>query len=164
MTNLFQLPFRPRTPIRTAVAGVAAIWLLVGATHATAVDHFRVYPNSAGFGIDGPIVQIDDQFGSQTTDLGGVVRFMVPADKNQEGLADFFSHLTCYQIVDGVAGPAVISTNQFGAQSLTLGAPDTLCVPTEKLITPGPVNIDHYKCYVATGAPVDLGVSLQDQF
>ena len=135
-----------------------------GTTAATAVDHFRVYPNDAGFGLNGPIVQIDDQFGTQTTDLGNPIRFLVPVEKNGEGLADFFSHLTCYQIVDGVAGPAVTSTNQFGVQPLTLGVPDTLCVPTEKLIAPGPVNVDHYKCYLASGAAVDVGVSLQDQF
>jgi hypothetical protein len=131
---------------------------------ATGLDHFNVYPNAAGFGSDGPIVQIDDQFGSQTTDLGVPTRFMVPASKNAEPLFDFFSHLTCYQIPDGVAGPAVISTNQFGAQPLTLGVPDSLCVPTEKLIAPGPVNIDHYKCYFASGSSVDAGVALQDQF
>jgi hypothetical protein len=128
------------------------------------VDHFRVYPNSAATGTDGPVVQIDDQFGSQTTDLGRPTRFLVPADKNDEGLFDFYSHLTCYQIVDGVAGPAVISTNQFGAQPLTLGVPDSLCVPTEKLISPGTVDIDHYKCYLATGSSVDASVLLLDQF
>lgn len=123
-----------------------------------------MYPNVPGVGLNGPIVQIDDQFGTQATDLGNPTRFLVPVSKNGEGLVDFFSHLTCYQIVDGVAGPAVISTNQFGVQPLTLGVPDTLCVPTEKLIAPGPINVDHYKCYLASGAPVDAGVSLQDQF
>jgi hypothetical protein len=111
-----------------------------------------------------PIVQIDDQFGTQTTDLGRVARFMVPADKNDEGLFDPISHLTCYRITDGVAGPPVISTNQFGVQPLTLGNPDSLCVPTEKLISPGLVDVDHYKCYLAAGAPIDVGVSLIDQF
>jgi hypothetical protein len=131
---------------------------------ATALDHFRVYPNAAGFGGDAPIVQIDDQFGSQVTDLGGPTHFLVPANKNDEGLQDSFSHLTCYRITDGTAGPPVISTNQFGAQPLTLGTPDSLCVPTEKLIAPGPVSLDHYKCYSASGSSVDAGVSLQDQF
>jgi hypothetical protein len=169
-------PLSLAPPIRIRIAAARSTWamtsLLVGlvvmaamtAGIATAVDHFRVYPNSGGTGIDGPIVQLADQFGTQTTDLGVPVRFMVPAEKNGEPLVDFFSHLTCYQIVDGVAGPPVISTNQFGVQPLTLGVPDSLCVPTEKLITPGPINIDHYKCYVASGASVDVGVALQDQF
>ena len=148
-----------------SLASLATAWLLVVPTIAAALtDHFRVYPNSVGFGFDGPIVQISDQFGSQTTDLGDPTRFMVPVDKNGEGLFDFFSHLTCYRIVDGVAGPAVISTNQFGVQPLTLGVPDSLCIPTEKLIASGPISIDHYKCYFASGASVDIGVTLQDQF
>ena len=163
-----------KSRIRTALLGAASIWVAAtwlltsptpaGAQGAGTLDHFRVYPNAAGFGLDGPVVQIDDQFGTQQTDLGRPIRFMVPVDKNGEGLSDFFSHLTCYQIVDGVAGPAVISTNQFGAQPLTLGVPDSLCVPTEKLIAPGPVNLDHYKCYLAAGNAVDVGVALQDQF
>ena len=146
-------------PISLLVCSVVAL-----AGVATAQDHFRVYPVVPGEGIDGPIVQIDDQFGTQVTDLSGPLRFMVPASKNAEPIFDFFSHLTCYQILDGAAGPAVISTNQFGVQPLTLGVPDSLCVPTEKLIAPGPVSLDHYKCYEAAGAQIDAGVALQDQF
>ena len=100
------------------VGAILATWPLAGPTVATAggpvLDHFRVYPNAAGFGLDGPVVQIEDQFGTQVTDLRSPIRFMVPVDKNDEGLLDFFSHLTCYQIPGGAAGPAVISTNQFG--------------------------------------------------
>jgi hypothetical protein len=127
-------------------------------------DHFQSYPTNPDASTDGPIVQIDDQFGSQTTDLGLATHFLVPVNKNDEGIDDPISHLTCYEITDGDAGPLVISTNQFGAQPLTLGAPQSLCVPTEKLITPGPVDLDHYKCYDATGAPIDVGVGLVDQF
>jgi hypothetical protein len=152
------------TRIPPALAGVVAALMLFSPAAAIALDHFRVYPVSPDTGIGGPVVQIDDQFGTQTTDLGQPTRFLVPVDKNDEGITDVFSHLTCYQILDGDAGPAVISTNQFGAQPLTLGVPDSLCVPTEKLIFPGPVNVDHYKCYLASGASVDIGVSLQDQF
>jgi hypothetical protein len=150
----------------TALVSLAVTWLLVGPTAGLAqtLDHFRVYPNSPDTGADGPIVQITDQFGSQTTDLGNPIRFLVPVSKNGEPIFDDFSHLTCYQITDGAAGPAVISTNQFGAQPLNLGVPDSLCVPTEKLIFPGPVNVDHYKCYLASGASLDVGVALQDQF
>jgi len=153
----------------SALCRLATIWLAIGTTiaiagAAAAQDHFRVYPVAAGSGLDGPVVAIDDQFGTQTTDLGAPARFMVPVIKNGEPLFDFFSHLTCYQIVDGVAGPAVISTNQFGAQPLTLGLPDSLCVPTEKLIAPGPISLDHYKCYLASGQSVDAGPVWSDQW
>jgi hypothetical protein len=151
----------------SALSGFAAALLLLAAAAAPAgaqVDHFQGYLNAPGFGQPGPIVQIVDQFGAQTTDLDRPIRFLVPVDKNDEGIFDPFSHLTCYQILDGDPAPPVIATNQFGSQPLTLGDPDSLCVPTEKLIFPGPVFLDHYKCYVASGAPVDVGVALQDQF
>ena len=85
-----------KSSIRTDLLGaaliwVAATWLLTsptpaGAQGAGTLDHFRVYPNAAGFGLDGPIVQIDDQFGTQQTDLGRPIQFMVPVDKNDEGM------------------------------------------------------------------------------
>jgi hypothetical protein len=152
----------------STLSGIAAVLLLLAAAVAPAgaqgVDHFQGYSTSPAFGLPGPIVQIQDQFGVQTTDLDRPIRFLVPVDKNDEGIFDPFSHLTCYQILDGDTPPSVISTNQFGSQPLTLGLPDSLCVPTEKLIFPGPVFLDHYKCYVASGAPVDVGVALVDQF
>ncbi len=95
------LSLRPLTRIGTALTGLAAICLLVGATVTTAgaqalpVDHFRVYPNVSGFGIDGPIVQIVDQFGTGTSDQDCPSRLMVPIYKNDEVLWHYFSHLTC---------------------------------------------------------------------
>ena len=137
--------------------------LLLGLPAYAQLDHFNVYNVSGG--PDGPVVQIADQFGSMITDLGPANHFLVPADKNGEGITDFFSHLASYDILDPVlAPPAVISINQFGTQTLSLGESSTLLVPTEKLIAPGPVNLDHYLCYDATGPSIDIGVSIQDQF
>ena len=136
--------------------------LLLGLPAYAQLDHFNVYNAS---GPDGPIVQITDQFGSVITDLGSPSHFLVPADKNAEGITDFFSHLTSYDILDPVlAPPTVIVINQFGTQTLSLGESSTLLVPTEKLITPGPVDLDHYHCYEASGPAIDVGVSIQDQF
>ena len=137
---------------------------LAGAPGGGGVDHFLGYPNNADAGADGPIVQIQDQFGQQQTDLEIPIRFLVPADKNDEGLFQPFGHLTCYGITDGNAPPAVISTNQFGAQPLTLHEPDSLCVPTVKLIAPGSFFLDHYTCYRATGTSVDASIVVRDQF
>jgi hypothetical protein len=47
---------------------------------------------------------------------------------------------------------------------LTLGQSHYLCAPTEKLISPGPISIDHFQCYDATGPPLNVGVSILDQF
>jgi len=157
------VPSMCSTLSRIAVA-LVILASAVSPAGAQGVDHFQGYSTSAALGLPGPIVQILDQFGMQTTDLGRPIRFLVPVDKNDEGIFDPFSHLTCYQIVDGSPAPPVIATNQFGSQPLVLGDPDSLCVPTEKLIFPGPVFLDHYKCYVASGAPVDVGVALVDQF
>ena len=52
-------------------------------------------------------------------------------------------------------------------QPLDIGAPKELCVPTEKLIAPGPIDGDHFRCWEATdpsgGAP-GVSVDLIDQF
>ena len=81
------------------------------------LDHFTVYD---AIGPDGPVVQIVDQWETQVTSLGPVNRFLVPADKNSEGINDPISHLTCNVIPDdGTAGgapPTVWAINQFGQQ------------------------------------------------
>ena len=127
-------------------------------------DHFNVY-NSTGPAPSVSGVTLTDQFGTNTTALGVPALFMVPADKNQEGIDDSFTHLTCYEVSDpGPAGPNVKATNQFGSNQLALGQPKYLCAPTEKLIHPGPVTLAHFQCYDASGASVSSSFSLTDQF
>jgi hypothetical protein len=129
------------------------------------LDHFLYYDAN---GPDGPVVSVVDQFGSQPAglDLGPVTSFLVPANKNQEGIADPFSHLTGYLM----PGPQpsvhlVIVTNQFGKRRLEIGAARQLLVPTKKLIgAQGDVSIDHFACYDAFGSPINATVSVQDQF
>jgi hypothetical protein len=133
------------------------------------VEHFMVYRAT---GPDGPAVSMEDQFGTQNTDLGLTSLFMVPADKNNEGIFDPFTHLTCYDIEDDVSPQASIGdvtvTNQFGSdQPLDVGFAKELCVPTEKLIAPGPIDGDHYRCWEVSdpsGASLGIGVDLVDQF
>jgi hypothetical protein len=126
------------------------------------LDHFSVYNT---LGPDGPVVQLVDQFQDQTTDLGLLNLFLVPADKNQEGILDPISHLACNEILDGEpAPPVVFAEHQFGEQQLNLGMPRELCVPTEKMLTPGTVTVDHFKCYDAIGDPLDISIGFADQF
>ena len=61
--------------------------------------------------------------------------------------------------------------NQFGPQTLTIGDAVFLAVPSENAVQPDPLptpgivfTIDHYACYAAVGAPIDLTVTLADQF
>jgi hypothetical protein len=133
----------------------------------TPAEHFTVY---RALGQDGPPVAMADQFGSQTTDLGDASLFMVPAQKNDEPIFDPFTHLTCYDILEP-APPLpneITVTNQFGVdQPIDVGLPRELCVPTEKLIAPGPIDGDHYRCWEASdpsGDSLGIGVDLVDQF
>ena len=127
------------------------------------LDHYTVY---LATGPDGPSVNLVDQFQTQTVDLGSVVAFAPPADKNTEGVLNPFDHLTCYDIPVGNFDASVDVFNQFGPQTLTVGDPDMLCVPTEKFPgpSPAPLTLDHYKCYGASGPSVNVPATLTDQF
>ncbi|MDJ0848781.1 MAG: hypothetical protein QNK04_10410 [Myxococcota bacterium] len=125
------------------------------------VDHFSVYRAS---GPDGPSVTVTDQFGSENLKLDQVNLFLVPASKNGEPILDRISHLSCHPTDGGAAPPQVIVDNQFGPQVLELGQAREFCLPTEKLITPGSVNIDHFKCYEATGPSLGADIDWSDQF
>jgi hypothetical protein len=64
----------------------------------------------------------------------------------------------------------VVVSNQFGSnQTLHTADAQILAVPTGKAIQPNPppppsTDLDHYKCYVASGAPVNVTATLSDQF
>ena len=130
---------------------------------AASLDHYTWYD---AFGPVGPIVTLADQFQAQVVDLGPVIGFLPPADKNGEGITNPDDHLTCYWIPEGEFGAVVEVMNQFGPQTLDVGNPNSLCVPTEKF--PGPIPLplmlDHYKCYDAFGPPVLFPATLTDQF
>ena len=128
-----------------------------------ALDHFLYYDAA---GPDGPPVTVVDQFGPQPAglDLGPVISFLVPANKNNEGLVDPISHLTGYAM-PGAPPPAdknfIRVTNQFGVRNLRLGAARQLLVPSQKLIgQQGDVTIDHFACYDAQGTPIRRNVTL----
>lgn len=127
------------------------------------VDHFTLYQ---AIGPQGFPVVVDDQFGQRTVDSGRVNLFMAPANKNQEGVFDPISHLTCHEVLNPEeAPPHVVINNQFGEQNLELGISTELCLPTEKPeLSPGLVNIDHFHCYEATGAPLNTDIFWSDQF
>ena len=129
-----------------------------------ALDHFLYYDAT---GPDGPPVTVVDQFGAQPAglDLGPVISFLVPANKNQEGLVDPFSHLTGYVMNGPAPNMGVTVTNQFGVRNLQIGPARQLLLPTRKLIGPqGQISIDHFACYSAHGTPIDQTVLVTDQF
>lgn len=130
------------------------------------IEHFSVY-RAAGPPVPAVLqpVKARDQFVSEEVLLNHLDQFWVPVNKNGEGLEDRISHLACHPIVNGNPGfPVVTVTNQFGRATLAVGAARELCLPTEKLISPGTVKIDHFKCYDVSAQPVDANVELVDQF
>src|SRR5262245_21485602 len=80
-----------------------------------ALDHFTVY--DAVGQLNPPLAIFHDQFGIQTNDLGATRFLFVPARKNNEPILDPFSHLTCYNLPEGVQPPGVpqvTAVHQFG--------------------------------------------------
>ena len=82
------------------------------------------------------------------------------------------AHLTLFQM-DPQPSTArrVFVRNQFGEQVLQARQAETLAVPTGKVLgaTPThlpaiPTDIDHFKCYNASGKSVNQTVGLRDQF
>src|SRR5262249_3395351 len=89
-----------------------------------------------------------------------------PADVDGEGIADATAHLVCYRIneKDGVRSRPVQVSNHFGSQTLTVRRARDLCVPSEQNHVSSALNIDHYKCYKASGAPSSPVVAVSDEF
>jgi hypothetical protein len=122
------------------------------------------------FGPDAPLVTLEDQFQPQDVDLGPVLYFGVPASKNLEPIFDPEVHMTAYLIPEGGFFAGVDIVNQFGPDSLIIGDPLMLLVPTQKMlggpVAPVPLVRDHYKCYqVIEQPPPQLPpVILSDQF
>src|SRR5262249_42034552 len=62
----------------------------------------------------------------------------------------------------------VLVSNQFNSatagQQLTVFQPVILAVPTQKEPHAEPQGLDHYKCYLTRGEPINSKVILQDQF
>ena len=129
------------------------------------LDHFRCYLTDEGGFIPHPFVRLEDQFGVQTTTVIRVIEFCNPVEKtrlNPDGqeitpIQDPNAHLKWYALATTTApfGPGLVSVNnQFGIQSLQVGPPAALAVPTQKLSVNAsstglgfPAALDHFKCY-----------------
>lgn len=158
------------------VSLVAAIILLAGLSspaHGQAfnLEHFQCYAIRAAEPHPDAKVNLKDQF--ETPDDVEVVRarrFCNPTRKIDENgnfpIEDINQHLTFYATYPQI-GPlrwAVVS-NQFGQrQVLVLREPVGLAVPTLKPPHEFPKGLDHFRCYAASGASVNKGVRLSDQF
>lgn len=142
------------------------------------VDHFRCYPP-----LNNPVVntniQLIDQFDAalhavENINQLTIFRFCNPAKKAVGGvvtpIVNIKHHLTFFLInPQPLIMRAVTVRNQFGTQTLSVADARALAVPTGKAIfpnpaPPAPLDLDHYKCYIASGNPVNVLVTLSDQF
>jgi len=119
----------------------------------------------------GDVVTLRDKFGTFSATVGKAVYFGGPAETTYDNVTKPISYpnhfLTVYQI-DCEEGPVVRWVqvdNQFGLRWLTVSGPAYLAVPTQQTGHEPPVVLDHFLIYnVTAGGPMDVPVSLSDQF
>src|SRR5262249_12472751 len=142
------------------------------------VDHFRCYPPLTNPTLPTNIQLIDqlDAALHQVENINQLIlfRFCNPVQKTIGDvitpIVNIKHHLTIFLINPQ---PLIMRTvtvrNQFGTQTLSVADARALAVPTGKAIfpnpaPPAPLDLDHYKCYIASGNPVNVLVTLRDQF
>jgi hypothetical protein len=128
--------------------------ILYTRTFAPGLDHFLSYRINNPQPIS---VTLDDVLDTGTYTSPKAVRFLVPADKKNEGMTDPVTHLTGYKLT-GPYTPysGIAAVNQFGSFSLETRASVMLLVPTAKTMPPAapptaePITpVDHYRCVKA---------------
>jgi cysteine-rich repeat protein len=141
------------------------------------VDHYKCYsaktaPKTPKF--ESREVTLTDQFESKQTIVKPPVALCNPVDKNEEGIQDPTAHLVCHDIAQVKRQAKFVKhqvqvQDQFCALTLSVTAPDTLCVPSEKDGVASALKLDHFKCYAAKIAPktpkfASRDVTLTDQY
>jgi len=152
------------------------------------LDHFRCYSNTGHPA--GLTALLEDQFDERLEKVEEVVvvwpiGFCNPVAKTipspgggpgqTTDILDPNAHLTMYEIRETTRQRhvtwKVTVDNQFGRQTLFATKPVLLGVPTHKVSVEGeptglgpPVDLNHFKCYQAKGAPLNAAVTLEDQF
>jgi cysteine-rich repeat protein len=111
-------------------------------------------------GPDGPSVQLDDEFGMATADLGTVVLDLPPVTIDGLLPPDPDTHQTCYAHPGGVLADCIDIQDDFGFAPLRLGNPVALCVPE---LFPA-IAVDAFQCYAAEGSALGAAATLADEF
>ena len=132
------------------------------------LDHFLLYSVMYGAPL-GVSVGLIDQFVDEQVDVGEPVLFANPVQKTVGDevteIENPDKHLVFYAIEGGVFQTQVQIDNQFGEQTLDVGNPYYLGVPSEKVNFVEVKPLDHFKCYdVVDAPPLDVYVDLMDQF
>ncbi|MCG8652999.1 MAG: hypothetical protein MI861_24370, partial [Pirellulales bacterium] len=107
------------------------------------LDHFQCY-EADGRTVDAT-VNLEDQFGLDSFEVGEPELYCQVADKNGEGVIDEAFRLTCYEIEsddDDDVDRLVSISNQLARQALELEEPELLCVPSTELDVTVPQDDD----------------------
>lgn len=169
-SNSGSVPTLPTTSRQDVTAAVGVTQVLKFGDHVFKLDHFECYS------VDGarrqPLtVGLTDEFGPRSAQVTSRQRLCNPVSKNDERVKVPAGHLVCYAVAAGEApDETVLTSDQFGENSLKVGAPRRLCLPSGKALKGSPdgppAGLDHYLCYDAT--PVEANrykpVGLADQF
>jgi hypothetical protein len=135
--------------------------------------HFRCYIVSQQTPQPATAVTLTDQFlASVPLEVDEPLLFCPPVSKNGLEIEEPEEHLTIYAAAANLAQHLIVETeDQFGPRTLEVVGPRVLLVPTQKLTVNGnatdldfPDDLNHSWCYQANGEPVDLEVTLADQF
>jgi len=135
--------------------------------------HFRCYIVSQQTPQAATTVTLSDQFLSKVAlTVDEPLQFCAPVSKNGEPILEPEEHLTMYAAAAPLVNHLSIATeDQFGPRILEAVGARVLLVPTQKLEVEGvptdldfPTKLNHSWCYEVNGAPVDLEVTLRDQF
>ncbi len=144
------------------------------APQAAPLEHFKCYKTLGQPPNDVAILR--DQFdamdgGIEFAQVLNAIRLCNPVTKDHDGTITEVEnpdhHLKLhFMLAFPQGGPRdVIVGNQFGdEQRLTVNRALIVAVPTQKSPHDSPVGLDHFKCYIAQGEPVDADVVLKDQF
>jgi hypothetical protein len=106
-------------------------------------------------------VQLQDQFGTATVNVGAFVRLCNPTLETREDTPDSFppqhpdAKLACFTITQtGFQTRKIRATNEFGSALLDVTGPTEMCLPSfenqqANTFPPDtqPSNLDHFKCY-----------------
>ncbi len=119
-------------------------------------------------------VTLSDQFLEDVTlEVDEPLQFCAPTSKDGVPVKiEEEEHLTMYGAAANLTPHLIIETeDQFGTRTLEAVGARVLLVPTQKLAVGGvptglrfPGKLNHSWCYEVNGEPVDLNVTLKDQF
>lgn len=126
-------------------------------------NHYKVYNVQPPHAFTGPI-QLADQFGGYSVDVLFLEKFANPVQKNGEPIIFPETHETWWRVDLVGQGWMIVVDNQFGEQVWQVGDPQFLVLPARKFEPGPPLQNNHYLAYQAMGQPVNIPVSLVDQF